>query len=524
MQGPIVVATTAGRIRGVRSNGVDSFLGVPYGEPTGGAARLKAPKPARRWTGIRDAFSFGPSSPQVDPRFDSQGSWASVLELLYPRGGTPLEAGPSGESSLVLNVWAPAGTHHEPLPVMVWFHGGGYAHGTGSEAMFNGAALARSGRAIIVTVNHRLGILGYTPLGHLLGEEYAASGNAGLLDLVLALEWVRDNIAGFGGSPERVTIFGQSGGGAKVATLLGVPSAQGLFQQAIVQSGVMGWVATEEEGHSFTSALLDSFGIEESRADMLLELPLEYLLEGQRRFQRSVTSFRPTLDGDFLREIPFGATVTPLADGIPLMIGSTTHDMALMLTEDPSYASVTEDNLSARLDGFYPGHGEALHAQYRERNPAESAQLLLSRIVTDRSFGLAAGQAADAKSLQSAPVFRYEFAYETTAHGGSLGSCHSLDLPFVFGNVAASPFAGEGADRFAVSEAMGNAWLSFAESGVPTMPDGASWPQYGTESGRVTTIIDAEWSVRPGQNPADVLSTQHGAFWSPNSEPAFAGE
>jgi para-nitrobenzyl esterase len=496
-----VVPTSGGRIRGIRANGVDTFLGIPYGQPTAGKARFLAPVAAKPTKGVRDAFWFGPGAPQVDSRLGVHGLGAELMTLMYPRGSSPLEAGPMSEDSLVLNVWSPAAAEHFNLPVMVWFHGGGFSSGTGAESVFYGETLAKSGRAVVVTVNHRLGILGYTPLGHLLGSEYSTSGSAGIADLVLALQWVQDNISGFGGDPENVTIFGQSGGGAKVFTLLGMPATQGLFAKAIIQSGVFGAFNDPEAGVAYTSALLDSLGIPESNADVLLDLPLAHLLEGQRRFQRTVGNFAPTIDGSFLPESLLSTRISPLASGIPVIIGYTSHDMAMMLTFDPDYATLTFDTLPNVLARDLGDGDVSLIESYRSQFPAESAQLILSRIATDHSFGRAALAAAELKSLDgTADVFVYEFGYQTEALNGLLGSCHSLDLPFVFGNVSWSPFAGERPERHSVAASMMSAWLDFAEQAIPRTPSGDPWPRYSRGTGRMRTVIDVEWSTTAGDN------------------------
>lgn len=511
MQGSVVVATSAGRLRGIRSAGVDTFLGVPYGQSTEGAGRLKESKPVAPWRGVREAYAFGPCAPQVDPRLDSQGTWARVLELMYPRGGTPVEAGSISEDCLSLNVWAPSGAEPGALPVMVWFHGGGFVHGAGSEAMFHGTNLARTGRAVIVTVNHRLGVLGYLPLGHLLGEEYEFSGLAGITDLVLALQWVRDNIRAFGGDPGNVTIFGQSGGGAKVSTLMSAPPATGLFHKAILQSGVMGVAPTADDGAQLTAAVLDAFGVSEQRADLLLELPLAHLLDCQRRFTRAISTFRPTAHPEYFPVNVFTAGAAPLRADVPVLIGSTTHDMALMLTEDPSYADLDFDSLPAKAEEYYDGAGAELVADYRERFPGDSAQLVLARIVTDRSFGLSAGLAADHLLAAGHEVYKYRFAYETEAHGGLLGACHSLDLPFVFNTVHQSPFSGERHERYAVAAAMSSAWLDFAETGVPRRPTGEPFARY--DESRPVTVIDAVWSSDHDVDPAVFEATAHAPMW-----------
>src|SRR4051794_18965023 len=247
-----VVETAAGKLRGIASGGISAFKGIPYGAPTGGANRFMPPQPPAPWSGIREAASCHAQAPQMPGRPERRPELRTILG--------PADTSPESEDCLTLNVWTPgigpAASNGAKLPVMVWLHGGAFAYGSGNRAVTDGANLARSGDVVVVSVNHRLNIFGFLHLADLGGERYAHSGNAGVLDLVAALEWVRDNIAAFGGDPGNVTIFGESGGGGKVSVLLAMPRARELFHRAVIQSGAAIRVRTSVRAAALTEAVL----------------------------------------------------------------------------------------------------------------------------------------------------------------------------------------------------------------------------------------------------------------------------
>src|SRR5690242_8725136 len=269
----VVVETVSGKLRGSVQNGIRTFKGIHYGGPVGGAGRfMTAPKPAP-WTGVRDALDFGPRAMQPDQPFALSPEVVALLSLNDPQ--------PMSENCLVLNVWTPAVGDGGTRPVMFWCHGGAFTAGSGSSDWYDGANLSRKGDAVVVTVNHRLGVLGYLHLGDLGGDAYAASGNVGMLDLVAALTWVRDNIAAFGGDPANVTIFGESGGGAKVSVLMAMPAARGLFHKAIIQSGPAVEMTSRDDGTAAAKQVLDELGISANRVDDLRRIDAKRLLNAQ---------------------------------------------------------------------------------------------------------------------------------------------------------------------------------------------------------------------------------------------------
>lgn len=500
-QQSVVVETAAGRIRGIRHDGVESFLGIPYGETTADRNRWRPGVEKASWVGIRDAVSFGPPAPQIDSRLTATATWPKVLDLMYPRAGSPLEGAAISEDSLTVNVWTPADA--QGLPVMVWLHGGGFAHGSGSEMMFAGDEIARTGRAIVVSVTHRIGLMGFLALDEVFGERFA-DGQVGASDLLLALEWVHRNIGAFGGNPETVTIFGQSGGGAKVATLMAMPRAKGLFQRAILQSGPVRWFGTAEAAREATAGVLDLLGLTAADADVLFDLPLRYLMAAQRRAQKAGIGWAPYIDGDLIPRRPFDSEPSDLIADVEMMIGSTSHDMSLLLTERDDYATLTFEAVAAEVEATFGAEGADFLQAERAAHPHENPPLILSRLLTSTTFRASAIYGASKKSRQSSAVYAYEFAYETDAHDGLLGATHSLDLPYIFGTVGRVPFAGTRAERFEVSRMMQDAWIAFATTGSPQHAGIPEWPRYDERS-RATMVIDSEWGTKAGAAPGAPL-------------------
>ncbi|WP_242908099.1 carboxylesterase/lipase family protein [Actinomadura terrae] len=507
MQQRVIVETTSGKVGGVRHRGIASFLGIPYGAPTGGpAARFRPPEPAKPWHGVREATVFGPAAPQNDIRLAATGSWVEALDYFYPRTGSALEGVPMGEDCLVLNVWTPDAAPPGRRPVMVWLHGGGYQHGAGSESLFMGDRLARLGDVVVVTVNHRLGIFGYLALDALLGAEFEHAGTAGLLDLVLALEWVRANIDGFGGDPGNVTVFGQSGGGDKVRNLMAMPEASGLFHRAVVQSSPGPLPRSAGAGRELAERAVHLAGLTPARARELTTWTTGPLLELQRALTGDVmggfTLDRDPLDAAQASFAPDIVAPDLPHGGVPVLIGHTTHDASLILCNAPEYATFSDAQLTAWAAARFGADAAGVLAGYDDRVGCEPARLRLARIVTDMTFAPAAITLASRLSTRH-PVHCYEFAYETPILGGLLGAAHSLDLPFVFHNAELSPLAGDRADRRQVSTRMALAWTAFARDGDPNHRDIPSWEPYTTET-RTTMRIDSTWTPYAGQDPRDL--------------------
>ncbi|WP_051792760.1 carboxylesterase/lipase family protein [Amycolatopsis jejuensis] len=455
------VETTSGSVRGIAAPGVTAFLGIPYAD----SSRFAPPRPRKPWTGTLDATAFGTASPQNDPPPGAE--YYQVLRLCYPGVPTPLEGRPSGEDCQYLNVWTPG---QGKRPVMVWLHGGAFVHGTGAEGWFQGDQLAAHEDVVVVTLNHRLGLLGF------LGPaDHEVSGIAGMLDIVEALRWVRDNIAAFGGDPGNVTVFGQSGGGAKVLALLAMPAAQGLFHRVIVQSVPTADAVSPEDAARVRWAvemLLTAAGTN------LHDAPVPALLAAQKAVLREngVLSLGPVLHPVELPQHPFRCSAPEQAATIPMLIGTTTHEFALMLAENSWYHQLSRADLPARFDTLFPENGDGELDRYSALEAGEPPQLVLARAASDITFRAASDHVRARKAAQKAPVYSYRLDYRTEVLNGILGAHHSLDLALVFRNADRAPITGQRPERFAVSRMMSAAWASFARSGA------AEWQPFTAEA------------------------------------------
>lgn len=479
-----IVETTSGRIRGATVAAIHGFKGIPYGAPTGGRNRFRPPLKPEPWAGVRECVAYGFSSPQP-----TRGM--SGLQTII-NGEAQARSEPESEDCLYLNVWTPEPGAGGKRPVLFWCHGGGFTMGSGSSGFYHGRNLARRGDAVIVTVNHRLGPLGYCYLGDLAGAEYATSGNAGMLDLVAALEWVRDNIAAFGGDPGNVTIFGESGGGAKVSALLAMPAAVGLFHRAIVQSGPGLSMMPRERANRQAEKLLRALDIPTSQAERLSSVPLERLFAANTEVNRNpLRGWRPVVDGQALPRHPFTPTAPVISASIPLLIGTNKDEATLFLLADQELPSLDEAGLLARAREFAGAHADELIAAYRRASPQASPGGLFASMAGDRMMRIHSITLAERKHAQgAAPVFLYLFTWETPALRGRLKSCHALEIPFVFDNIArGGAFTANCPQCQGLADTMSEAWLAFARDGVPAARGLPTWPAY-TPAERATMIFD----------------------------------
>ena len=503
-----VVEVRQGRLRGVRRGDLWSFSGIPYAKAPVGPLRWRPPAEAERWDGIRDASTFGPIAPQS----------ASLAGITSP--SDPDNSEPHSEDCLSLNVWTPAlpGTsppaRDEGRPVMVFIHGGGFTSGSGSVFLYRGGNLVRNGDGVVVTLNYRLGALGF--LGHRrLSDGNGHVGNWGLHDQVTALRWVRDNIAVFGGDPRNVTIFGESAGGFSIAALLGAPEAAGLFHRAIIESGGA-YAHSVEEAERAATRLAAVLGVAESDRRSLERIPATELVAateeiGRRRPDPGMLPlpFLPTVDAVFLPRHPLTAVAEGAASGVDLLIGTNRDEMTLFGLGTPALQNMDEEGVERWTANALPDvPASEVIASYRNARSARSESVeprdIWVAAGTDIVFRWPSLQLAAAHVSRGNTAFVYLFDWESPAFDGILGSCHALELPFVFGAVhvpVVQLFSGGGPTVDALSRQMQKAWLSFAERGDPSHDGIAPWQSWDPV-GRATMIFGG-WT-RLEHAPRDV--------------------
>lgn len=470
----MIVTTAQGPIEGIERRGIWQFRGIPYAAPPVGARRFRAPEPPEPWEGVRSGATFGATS------------WAE------PGGVTALlgdEAPGHDEDCLHLNVFTP-GCDDAARPVMVWIHGGSFTAGSGSTPWYDGTALAIRGDVVVVTINYRLGALGFLWLGD-LDDRYRSSGMNGILDQAAALAWVRRNIAAFGGDPDNVTVFGESAGAMSVSTLLATPAAAGLFHRAIAQSGAAEHVSSTEVASGVTAAIMADLGV--GSIEELLAVPPAALVESGTRIDAAshqepgraaaITGslpliFQPVIDGAWLPEDPLQAVRAGRAADVPLLIGTNLDEWDLFRLGGSGV--IADEQLAERFAAVF-GDAETAIARYAASRPGATPGDLWSAVLTDATFRIPAIRLIEARAAADAPTYQYLFTWASLAFDGALGSCHALEIPFVFGvldNPATEMIMGlaPGPEHHELSAVMQQSWISFARHGHPGHADLPSWP------------------------------------------------
>ena len=480
------VQTANGTLEGTQEGDLAVFRGIPYARPPVGELRFAAPQPAEPWPGVRQATRFGAAAPQPD-------TGLGALMAIDTAG--------AGEDCLTLNVWTP-GPDEGRRPVMVWIHGGAFVYGSSAQAIYDGGSLARRGDVVVVSLNYRLGALGFLHLAELLEDaggtgELDTTANAGLLDQVAALAWVRDNIEAFGGDPGNVTIFGESAGSISVTSLLGLPAARGLFRRAVGQSGGPN-ILSAERATEVARELLTRLDLEPSGARKLLEVPTDALIDAQQQCWRLSTElhrglpFQPVVDGTVFPRHPLDAVADGAAADVALLLGTNVDEWSFFGFTDPESFTLDDAHLRARLDKVVgpPGTARLLDV-YGGGRPGASPADLWFAIVSDWVFRIPSLRLAEAQSRHQPDTFDYLFTWQSPI--GGLGACHALEIPFVLGTLdrpGMAVFAGDTPAAHELSAAMQDAWLAFVRTGDPGHPGLPAWPRY--DGGRRATMLFGE--------------------------------
>jgi para-nitrobenzyl esterase len=470
-----IVEVAQGRVRGrTASNGVHVFKGMRYAASSAGALRFMPPAAPPRWSGVQDAFDYGHQSPQA------RGSLAASQ--------------PMSDDCLRINVWTP-GLDAAKRPVMLWFHGGGFEAGSGSSPLYDGTRMARRGDVVVATINHRLNVFGHCYLGGVLGDEFAQSGNVGYLDLIASMRWVKENIAQFGGDPNNVMIYGQSGGGRKVSLCYAGKDAHGLFHKGVVQSGAHLKVQTTERANALTETLLKELGIAKGDARKLQTLDVETLSAAQRKVIGGAGArFSPGLDGITFTAHPFLPDAPTISNRLPMMLGTTRTELTNQMGRVPGIFDMTEAQAKERLKDFLEAADideayRTFKASRPQANPSEVFFTIASARGYVRDQTIMAEQRV--KGGGTGKTYVYRLMWRQPVEGGRRVSQHSLDLPFMFDNVAAAPnMTGPDTEQTrAMVDSMANSWIAFARTGDPNNASVPQWAPYDLQR-RNTMLFD----------------------------------
>ena len=493
--GTAMVQTQSGKVAGYLHEGIFAFKGVPYADTSEGANRFLPPVKCKPWSGVRSSRQYGYVAPQ-----SARAGWANDEEAFM----FAWDDGVQNEDCLRVNLWTPGIADGRKRPVMVWLHGGGFAAGSGQELRsYDGENLAKRGDIVLVSLNHRLNVFGYLDLSR-YGEKYASSANVGMLDIVAALEWVRDNISAFGGDPQAVTIFGQSGGGGKVGALMGMPAARGLFHRAIVESGSMLRVATPEKAQTLSDAIVSELGLSHSTIEQIHKLPYPQIQAASEKVLRArdtrppggvpnfrrmadMLGFAPVLDGKIIPAHPFDPDAPAMSAEVPMIIGTTLNEFATAINH-PEYELMTAAEVEGRVKDLFGDQSARILAAFRARTPEAKPFDLWSRIAASTVRESAIKQAAAKAALGKAPAYLYWFVWQTPILDGRPRAFHCSEIAFVFDNTdRCATMTGGVPEARALAAKMSDAWIRFARTGDPNHPNLPHWPAFSSE--QVPTMI-----------------------------------
>jgi para-nitrobenzyl esterase len=501
----VVVKTASGAVKGEREQGVLVFRGVRYAAPPVGTLRFRPPVLPIAWVEVRPTLDFAPACPQLveaDPTENNN----SVM----------------AEDCLALNVWTP-GADDKKRPVMVWIHGGGFVEGSARNTWYDGAKLAGRGDVVVVTVQYRMGAWGFLELSDMGGQDFAQSGNVGLLDQIAALKWVSENIAAFGGDPDNVTLFGQSAGAGSVGTLMVMPAARGFFHKAIMESGTPKEVTDKARAIEVSRTYMKIAGV--TKIEELQKLTMAQMLDAQRKLFETrfgYSAFRPVIDGTAFDELPMQVIAAGHGTFVPILIGSNLDEIrfwpalyGLPLEQKP------EGLFRKQLEGVVGSKARDLIERYRKADDYGDSVI---HLLGDVLIRLPEIRFAEANS-QRQPTYMYLFTYRSTSTYKNYGSCHGMELPFVFGvidDLDVIVFTGRDTHREALMNQVQQAWVNFARTGNPSQP-GLAWPRYDQktratmELGLTSRIVNDPGSAERklwSDLPFDGVTPNMGKLWS----------
>jgi para-nitrobenzyl esterase len=484
-----VIEVAGGKVSGAYEKGIYSFKGIPYAAPPVGERRWLPPEKHKSWPGVLEARNFGPVAPQ---------NTRETVTIKIPGFDVPET---QSEDCLYLNIWTP-GLGKGSRPVMVWIHGGAFTIGSGSQPVYRGDILASRGDVVVVTINYRLGLLGFLNLNEVTGGKIPATGNEGLLDQIAALQWVRDNISAFGGNPDNVTVFGESAGGISIGCLMAMPKARGLFHKAIMESGTGNMARPLVPCVETSKQFLEVTGINSDDVKGLRSLPVESILAAQQELTLKtpggITPVAPVIDGKIIPKPPMEALRSGSAKEIPTLVGSNLEEWKLFALRQPETLNIDEEGLAKIIRSFTPARDvtriiETYKRARAGREEPTGPLEIFSAVQTDVIFRVPAARTAEFQGRNGQAAYYYIFTWKSPAIGGALGACHALEIGFVFGTCD-PVFCGAAPQAKQLSVKIQDGWLAFARSGNPTCKSLGEWPPYGEK--RKTMLLGKECQVK----------------------------